>query len=234
MKHQISIIIPVYNEVARIGVLIDYLKQNASTENIADLIVVDGGSTDGSQNSIAKLENTALIPSKKGRAKQMNCGAKQATGNILYFLHADSFPPKHFDQYIIKAVENNNSAGCFIMRFNSKHWWLKLAGFLTQLPFKSCRGGDQSLFVTKSLFNTIGGFDESYTIYEDNDFISKLYARKQFVVIKKWLTTSARHYNSHGVWRLQYHFGVIHLKKWLGASPDKLHAYYLKHVNVKK
>lgn len=249
MKHQISIIIPTLNEVDNICNLLNYLLKNTSKENIADVIVVDGGSTDGTGNIIKNylsgraqsrpnedlsttLEETKikLLDSEKSRAKQMNLGAKNATGSILYFLHADSIPPKSFDTDIINQIKNNNQAGCFIMTFNSNHWWLKLAGQLTRLPFKSCRGGDQSLFITKSLFNTIGGFNENFKIYEDNDLISKLYAYKQFVVIQKWLITSPRHYNTNGIWRLQFHYWTIHLKKWLGASPEKLNQYYLKHV----
>jgi len=232
--NKISIIIPVLNEADNIANLLNHLLQNSSKENISEIIVVDGGSTDGSQNIISKFNNVTFIQSKKGRAKQMNLGAKNAFGNVLYFLHADSFPPKYFDKHIINQIDKNNTAGCFIMKFNSKHWWLKLAGQLTRLPFKSCRGGDQSLFITKSFFNTVGGFDESFKIYEDNDIISKLYIRKQFVVIQKWLTTSPRHYNTNGVWRLQFHYWAIHLKKWMGASPNQLNQYYLKYVSVKK
>ena len=234
MKHQISIIIPTLNEADNIENLLNHLLKNSSKENISEIIIVDGGSTDGSQNIISKFKKITLLNSPKGRAKQMNLGAKKATGNILYFLHADSFPPKSFDKHIINQVAKNNNAGCFIMKFDSKHWWLKLAGQLTRLPLKSCRGGDQSLFITKSLFNSIGGFNENFKIYEDNDLIAKLYARKQFIVIQKWLTTSPRHYNTNGVWRLQFHYWTIHLKKWLGASPNELNQYYLKYVSVKK
>ncbi len=234
MKHNISIIIPTLNEAENIGALLKHVAKNSSKEYISEIIVVDGGSTDGSQNIIANFENIRLFHSKKGRAKQMNLGAKKAWGSILYFLHADSLPPKNFDKLIIEQVKNNNHAGCFIMKFNSNHWWLKLAGLLTRLPFKFCRGGDQSLFITKSLFNNIGGYNENFKIYEDNDLISKLYARKQFVVIQKWLITSPRCYSTNGVWRLQFHYWTIHLKKWFGASPEKLNQYYLKYVSVKK
>lgn len=242
--NKISIIIPMLNEAENITNLLNHLLQNSSKENIAEIIIVDGGSTDGSQNIVNtffKLHSNStnkkqycLVETSKGRAKQMNTGAEFATGNILYFLHADSFPPNNFDKHIINQVEKNNNAGCFIMKFNSNHLWLKLAGFLTKLPWKSCRGGDQSQFITKTLFNTVGGFNEDYTIYEDNDLISRLYAKNEFVVIQKWLTTSARRYNSKGIWKLQYHFWVIHLKKWLGTSPNHLNEYYLKYVSVKK
>lgn len=232
--NKISIIIPVFNEADIIENTLNYLIKNASKKNISDIIIVDGGSTDHSKAIISKYKNVTLINSEKGRAKQMNKGAKIAQGDILYFLHADSIPPKKFDSYIITEIKKENLAGCFKMKFDSNHWWLKLAGWFTQFSWRISRGGDQSLFVTKQLFNTVGGFDEQFTIYEDNDLIAKLYKKKQFVVIQKWLTTSARCYNKNGVCKLQLHFGIIHLKKFLGASPNKLNQYYVKHVSVKK
>ncbi len=228
---KISIIIPVLNEAETISDLLEHLLKNSSKENIAEFIVVDGGSDDSTQEIVSKFTETKLLNSEKGRAKQMNLGAKQATGYILYFLHADSFPPKNFDQLIINGVEKGNPAGCFKMKFDSNHWWLKLAGWLTQFSWKACRGGDQSQFITKDLFKELNGFDESYSIYEDYDLINKLYSENQFTVIQKHLTTSARRYNNNGVWKLQYHFWTIYVKKFFGASPEELHQYYLNNIN---
>tara|TARA_R110002050_G_scaffold157357_1_gene285920 strand:+ start:12512 stop:13231 length:720 start_codon:yes stop_codon:yes gene_type:complete len=238
MKHRISIIIPVYNEAHTISALLNHLLRNASKENISEILIIDGGSNDGSQEIVQSFKppkdfEILLLNSEKGRAKQMNLGAKHAKGNILYFLHADSFPPKNFDSYIINQVNKGNQAGCFKMKFNSNHLWLKMTSWFTQFNWKSCRGGDQSLFITSLLFNKIGGFNEAFIIYEDNDFISKLYTHQQFVVIQEWLTTSARCYNTNGIFKIQYHFGIIHIKKWLGASPKMLNDYYKKHINVK-
>ena len=160
----------------------------------------------------------------------MNLGAKHATGSILYFLHADSFPPKDFDQFIVNEVQKGNQAGCFRMQFDSNHWWLRLASWLTQFSWRASRGGDQSQFITKTLFNDIGGYNENYIIYEDNILINELYARNEFTVINKKLITSARLYRKHGVWKLQYHFWTIYIKKWFGASADELLAYYKKYV----
>jgi len=254
---RISIIIPILNEAKTIGDLLEYLIQNSSPQNISEIIIVDGGSSDGSIECVSSfISNTkasktneslsgnqrksvldespglVLLQSAKGRAKQMNSGAQSATGDILYFLHADSFPPKQFDQYIIAEFQRGNSAGCFKMKFDHAHWWLVLAGWLTQFHWRACRGGDQSQFISKQLFKELGGFDEQFIIYEDNDLINKLYARNDFVVIQKWITTSARRYETQGIWKLQYHFWTIYIKKWLGASPEKLHQYYCKHIKV--
>ncbi len=227
---KISIIIPILNEAATIGKLLSHLQSSSSSNNIADLIIVDGGSSDGSQEIISNFNNVTLLNSGKGRAKQMNIGSRHASGEILYFLHADSFPPNNFDTLIIEEVSKNNRAGCFCMKFDSNHWWLQLAGWLTQFENRACRGGDQSQFITKKLFNELGGFDESFIIYEDNDLINKLYAHNEFTVIQHWLTTSARRYESNGIWKLQYHFWTIYVKKWFGASAEELHRYYKKHI----
>jgi len=263
-SNNISIIIPILNEAESIEHLLNHLLENSSKENIAEIIVVDGGSDDGSQDivnkfvtsnesnvSLSAVENKfdlyreadpetslglmnqtkiILIDSSKGRAIQMNIGSRFATGKILYFLHADSFPPKGFDKLIITEIQNGNKAGCFKMKFDYNHWWLQLASWLTQFRWRACRGGDQSQFITKKLFNEIGGFDENYTIYEDNILINELYKRKQFTIINKKLTSSARRYKKYGIWKLQYHFWTIYVKKWFGANAEELHAYYKKNI----
>ena len=227
----ISIVIPILNEAANIEKLLFHLIDNASLKNIQEIIIVDGGSTDGSQEIVESLDlKVRLIHSKKGRARQMNIGANVAQGKILYFLHADSFPPTHYDKFIIDEVKQNNQAGCFRLTFANTHWWLRLASWLTQFSWRACRGGDQSQFITKALFKDIGGFDENYSIYEDNILINELYKRKQFVVINKKIKTSDRLYKRHGIWKLQYHFWVIYVKKWFGASAEDLHKYYLKYI----
>lgn len=235
----ISIIIPVLNEEDSIQTLLHHLVKNSTTQQIAEIIVADGGSLDNTIPLVNEFSQSTsisvfLIPSEKGRAKQMNAGATKATGDILYFLHADSFPPKNFDSLIISEVKKGNPAGCFKMRFDSDHWWLRLASWLTHFSWRACRGGDQSQFITRSLFDEIGGYDESYVIYEDNILINELYARDSFVVIQEWLDSSARLYREKGIWYLQYHFWAIYVKKWFGADADELYAYYAKHIKSKK
>lgn len=230
IKTTISVIVPIFNEATTIVSLLNYLKKAGTSNAILETIVVDGGSTDNSLFLIANRTDITIIRSDKGRARQMNTGAQNAKGTVLYFLHADSYPPIGFDDEILLKIEAGKKAGCFRMKFDSNHWWLILMSLFTQLNSKRCRGGDQSLFVTKDIFLELGGFDEKYTIYEDNDFTNRLYDTVGFTVIQKWLTTASRLYKKQGVFKLQFHFMVIHYKKRTGANPESLYAYYCKYI----
>ncbi|WP_299678235.1 TIGR04283 family arsenosugar biosynthesis glycosyltransferase [uncultured Dokdonia sp.] len=233
---KISIVIPTLNEAENISRLLKHLDASKNPNTPIEIVIVDGKSEDNTpdiiQQYISKhsLHHITVITSPKGRAKQMNAGAAVAKGTVLYFLHADSFPPNGYDQYILNEVSKGNHAGCFRMRFDSNHWWLRLASWLTQFSWRACRGGDQSQFITKKLFEELGRYDERFIIYEDNDLINKLYARKEFVVINKKITTSSRRYKNNGIWKLQYHFWAIYVKKWFGASAEELHEYYKKKI----
>ena len=231
----ISIIIPVLNEAYTIESLLEHISENTSELSTIEILVVDGGSSDNTKALVQKYSgkssiNIKLITSEKGRAKQMNAGARVATKGILYFLHADSFPPKGFAKSIISEVERGNITGCFRLKFDDNHPLLKFSQWFTRFNFKFCRGGDQSLFITSTAFNSLGGYNESYTIYEDCEFINRLYDQIGFTVINDHITTSSRKYSKNGTWKLQFHFTVIHLKKWMGASPKKLYSYYDRYI----
>ncbi len=234
---KISIIIPILNEAATIGTLLSHLIASVSDygNNIGEILVVDGGSSDASHDivsDISKKETIHIkwISSDRGRAKQLNKGASSAQSEVLYFLHADSLPPMDFDRYILEEVEKGNEAGCFRMKFDDNHWWLRFLGWLTQFRSKRCRGGDQSQFITTTLFKHIGGYDEQFIVYEDNDLVERLFAINTFVIIPQDVITSARKYREIGVWRLQYHFLNIHMRKWMGASSEELYRYYKNKV----
>lgn len=231
----ISIIIPVFNESETITLLLRHISENASEKNISEIIVVDGGSNDGTVAKVFRYSETSdqniqLITSQKGRSVQMNAGAQVAAGKILYFLHADSFPPKNFDTQIISEVTKGNKAGCFRMKFDNDHPLLKFSQWFTRLNFTFCRGGDQSLFISKSIFVKLGRFNESYIVYEDCEFINRIYAQFTFTIIPDYVITSSRKYEIVGAWKLQYHFAVIHLKNKFGASPERLYQYYRKNI----
>lgn len=226
---EISIIIPVLNEAERLGILLPELGKRAETRAVAEIIVVDGGSGDGSAQ-VAERKGARVVHAPRGRALQMNAGARLASAKILYFLHADSVPPQGYDRWILQAMENGPQAGCFRLRFDPPHWFLDAFAWCTRINHPMCRGGDQSLFVPRSWFEESGGFDDAFQIYEDNDFIGRLYKNYTFRVMPACVTTSSRRYKKVGVFKLQYHYSIIHLKRILGAPPEALYRYYQKHI----
>ena len=229
---EISVIIPVLDEGERLDSLLPDLLKRAETTSLLEIIVVDGGSRDGSPE-VARRHNARVLEAPKGRARQMNAGARVANGELLYFLHADSLPPQGYDRLILQAMEAGPQAGCFRLRFNPPHWFLNAFAWCTRINHPLCRGGDQSLFVPRSWFRASGGFNERFRVYEDNEFIGRLYSGFSFKVLPAYVTTSSRRYNQLGIFRLQYHYTIIHLKRMLGASPEALYAYYQKRVTGK-
>ncbi|NNE75855.1 MAG: glycosyltransferase family 2 protein [Pricia sp.] len=205
-----------------------HLFKNSSSA-IQEILLVDGGSTDETL-SIARNYKVTVIHSEKGRSKQLNSGARKAQGDILYFLHADTLPPKGFDNSIIEAVENGHPTGCFQMKFDSKSRFLSFFAWFSRINHIICRGGDQSLFIAKKLFELSGGFNEAYRIYEDSEYIGRLYKITPFKILSQYVKTSARRYEERGKLTLQYHFGVIHLKNYLGAGPEHLYDYYKRKI----
>ncbi len=235
MSNKISIIIPTLNEAAGIITLLEHLDSSITGNHVSEVIIADGGSTDGTI-AIAgafKADHFTVITTTtpKGRARQQNHGARMAEEDILYFLHADSFPPYGFDQGIIDAVFTGYRCGCFRMEFDDEHLLLKCSQWFTRFNFPLCRGGDQSLFIRKDLFESLNGFNEDYVIYEDGEFHGRLYKKGiPFTVMKPAITTSARRYRENGFWKLQYHFTRVHLMHRLGHGPKELWRYYQKHI----
>ena len=225
----ISIIIPTYQEHESLDGFLKYLIANSSV-HIHEIIVVDATNCNLTRQ-ITKANGCLFLTPGKGRAVQMNAGAKKANGEVLYFLHADSYPPKHFDLAIMESIEQHNGAGCFYMGFDSKHPVLKASGWLTRFGSNWCRGGDQSLYIKKSLFKEIGGFNETCIILEDSEIIPRIKKETKFKVIPQKLTTSARRYRDNGVFRLQLLFGIIHVGYRMGISQNSLLEFYKKHIN---
>ncbi|MGX1931246.1 TIGR04283 family arsenosugar biosynthesis glycosyltransferase [Flagellimonas sp. 2504JD4-2] len=225
----ISIIIPVLNEEGFIGQVIQHLKETSDPSNIKEIICVDGGSHDKTME-VSMAYGTTVLQSKKGRARQMNFGARHAQGEILYFLHADTFTPKNFDSTILNAIDQGHESGCFRMQFDTKNPILRFFAWLSRINHTLCRGGDQSLFIKRKLFETNKGFNEDYLIYEDTEFITRLYQQTKFKVLPEAVITSARKYREKGWVKIQFHFGMIHLKNYLGAGPDELYRYYAKNI----
>ncbi|MCC5940533.1 MAG: TIGR04283 family arsenosugar biosynthesis glycosyltransferase [Balneolaceae bacterium] len=222
---KISIIIPAYNEEKNLQKLLPYLQANSSGY-VKEIIVVDGGSSDNTLMISKNLGALALNSPQKGRAAQMNYGAKHASADVLYFLHADSYPPKNFDRLIIFSIQNRTVAGCFLLRFDDDHPLLKFYSLFTALRTPYVRFGDQSLFVRRDVFEGIGGFRENLIVMEDQEIIHRLKRKGGFKLIDEQVKTSAKKYRENGVIRLQFIFSVIYLFYYAGASQETLiHIY---------
>lgn len=196
MSCSFSIIIPALNEAEGIGELLDYLHENTLGQT-TEIIVIDGGSTDNTLN-IAKEHGALVHQCEKGRALQMNKGAAVARNEVLYFLHADTYPPQNFLHLIAGFLDQGKGAGCFRLKFDHPHWFLKANAWFTRFSSVYLRFGDQSLFIKKSLFEQISGYDEQHVLMEDQEIIYRIKKKMRFGVIPASVTTSARKYLAYG------------------------------------
>ena len=230
---QINIIIPVFKEALAIGPLIKYLK-NCSGVSAQQIIVVDGGSTDNTISIVREAGVTAVASPKKGRAAQMNLGASLATGDVLYFLHADTYPPRDFVADIRNAVSKGFKAGCYRLAFDHPHWFLAANGWFTRFDVDASRFGDQSLFVTTEMFNNAGGFNESYIVLEDQELVKRLKKKARFTVIPKTVVTSARKYKENGIYKTQAIFFLIYVLYRIGFSQSAMVKTYRRFIRQDK
>ena len=229
---QISIIIPVYNEAENIGVLISYLTKY-QYNLVAEIIVVDAGSTDATLLIANKAGAQTVISPQKGRGAQMNYGASLAKGDILYFIHADSFPPASFASDIAAAVDNKFALGRYRTKFNSSKWYLKINAFFTRFDWFICMGGDQTLFITKKLFRETGGFKTGMLIMEEFEFVKRARTNERYKIFNKPAIISARKYDSNSWWRVQMANKQIVKMYKNGDSQDEMVSAYKKMLNYR-
>lgn len=164
-KQKISIIVPIYNEETTIEKLQEQLE---NLQGKCEIILVDGGSTDATLSMIRP--GFKVLHSEKGRANQMNLGAKESTGDILFFLHSDSELPKRPLEEI-KAVIKDHEAGCFGIAFNSRQFFMWTCRVISNHRIKDRKVmfGDQGIFITRELFFKAGMFP-ALPIMEDYQF----------------------------------------------------------------
>jgi rSAM/selenodomain-associated transferase 2 len=233
-RQGVSIIIPTFNEADGIAALLAYLWQEAAGDEALEIIIVDGGSTDATRALAQAAGARVLCSPQKGRAAQLNYGAEAAAEPILYFLHADSYPPTGFLADIRRALAAGAGSGCYRLAFDHPHWFLRANAWMTRFRLQFVRFGDQSLFVPKTLFQQVGGYRTDLLIMEDQEIVQRLWKRAPFWVLPQAVTTSARKYLDNGVYRLQGTFALLVLLYWLGVSQPRLVRVYRRLIRQTK
>ncbi|MDY6803019.1 MAG: TIGR04283 family arsenosugar biosynthesis glycosyltransferase [Cyanobacteriota bacterium] len=220
---KISVIIPVLNEASAIARTI------ASARVAADLeiIVVDGGSRDGTVETAESL-GVRVLQSPPGRAMQMNSGAREAGGEILLFLHGDTILPPEFDKSIRLALAKAKVvAGAFELKIEGTMGGLSIVEKMVnwrsrylQMPY-----GDQAIFLTSKIFWQIGGFPEM-PIMEDFELIRRLQRRGKIETLPMPVVTSPRRWQKLGVLRTTLINQLVIIAYFLGISPERLARWY--------
>ncbi len=194
-----------------------------------EIIVVDGGSTDGTPE-LAQPRADLVLHATTGRAKQMNAGAAVAKGEILCFLHADTRLPDGADGLIIDSLaRSRRSWGRFDVRITGKHPLLPVVAWMMnrRSQLTGIATGDQALFVTRSLFEAAGRYPE-IALMEDIAFSRQLKKYSPPVYITHRLTTSGRRWEQYGVWRTIVLMWRLRFAYWLGADPEQLAIRYAR------
>jgi len=225
----ISVIIPTYNEEKVLpGTLKSLFEQSGEFE----VFLVDGGSADRTCAIVAgmarspqasALSTVRLLTAPKGRASQMNAGAKQANGEWLLFLHADTVLPHRAIQRLNELeADREVQAGGFMHQFSGDDWRLKFISFLDN--FRCTRSriiyGDQALFVRRTLFEKLGGFPDQ-PILEDVAFCERLIKATEPLLLSPPVITDARKFLKMGVWRsfLRVLLIILHVEYGLPTLP---------------
>ncbi|WP_192879345.1 TIGR04283 family arsenosugar biosynthesis glycosyltransferase [Microbulbifer sp. A4B17] len=222
---QLSVIVPILNEKEQIAPLLRHLQDLQALEG-CEVIVVDGGSTDGSVETL-QPSGLQLVHAARGRAVQMNAGALVAKGYWLLFLHADSQLPREAFRSISGLEKENVHWGRFDIQIVGNSFWFPLIATLINLRsrFSGIATGDQAIFVRRSLFEAIGGFP-AQPLMEDVELSCRLRSYYRPHCFWKKVKTSGRRWEKFGVlrtillmWRLRFDY-------WRGVSAERLAKRY--------
>jgi rSAM/selenodomain-associated transferase 2 len=226
---QISIIVPTLNEAAGIRAALEALQPLRSRGH--DVIVVDGGSADGTSELARPLADRVIVGAPPGRACQMNAGAAEARGDVLLFLHADTALPRDADRLVLEGLASTRRLwGRFDVRIDGRHPLLPLIASL--MNFRSrmtgIATGDQAMFAWREAFLRAGGFPP-IPLMEDVALSRALGVLSQPLCLAERVTTSGRRWESRGVLRTVALMWWLRLRYVLGASPDRLAQLYGAH-----
>ncbi len=215
-------IIPVLNEAFNIAKTL----ASASEANV-EVIVVDGGSQDDTK-AVVESWGVKLLSAPAGRGRQMNAGARVASGKIFLFLHADTLLPKNFATMVIQALNQPNIvAGAFALRIEgqlpSLRWVEKGVNWRSRIfsfPY-----GDQAIFIKSEVFNQLGGFPD-LPIMEDFEMMRRLRRIGNILLLPATVVTSGRRWLTKGVFQTTLVNQVTIVAYLLGVSPERLAYWY--------
>ncbi len=221
----ISVVIPALNEAGNIRQTIASVRQQ---DEEAEIVVADGGSVDGTPE-IAQ-PHAQVIQCPRGRAVQMNAGARRTTGSVLLFLHADSrLAPGALARMRQTLDDPAIAGGSFTLVFDVDNVWLSFYAFCSTIDCLCFRYGDQGIFVRRAIFERMGGYAE-IPLMEDIDLMRRLPRYGRRALIRNYpVTTSARRFVEHGIIR-QEALNVALVAGWfLGVKPQTLAKWYAAH-----
>jgi len=223
---KISVIIPALNERNHLPVTLASLTH---MDLLHEVIVVDGGSTDGTREWLSQQQVSRVIDAERGRGAQLNAGARLATGDVLIFLHSDCLLPPDAPMHIMEALANDRVVGgCFLIRFAEQYprsLWLIALGINGRTLLTRTATGDQAIFVRRSAYELVGGF-AAWPLFEDIDLITRIKRLGRFVVQGRTVTISGRRWVTYGVWRTTVMMYALRAGYYVGVSPFRLKRWF--------
>lgn len=220
----LTIIVPVLDEAAGITGQLQALQPLRVRG--AEVIVVDGGSTDGTQALAAPFADR-VVSATRGRAVQSNAGARCASGDTLLFLHADTRLPVDADRLIAAALSSTRTWGRFDVRIAGLHPMLRVVAAMMNLRSRltGIATGDQGMFMTRAAFERCGGFP-TIALMEDITLSRALLRLSRPACLRERVITSGRRWERQGVWRTIALMWRMRLAYFLGADPARLATRY--------
>jgi len=228
---EISVIIPTLNEEEHVGRLIRHL---GDTSHHVEIIVADGRSTDRTREIAASLGAKVISVDRPSRPKQLNRGASIASAELYYFVHADTLPPKDYADQILQAVSDGKTFGSFRFRFDSDKRALAFNSWCTRIPVMMVRGGDQSLFIPRLLFERLAGYREDYIVMEDYDIMRRGKKLARFKLIQDDVLVSARKYDENPYWKVNLSNFIVFTLYYAGVHPRHLLSLYKRLIRHPK
>ena len=219
---KISIVIPTLNEAAALPGTLELLRALAGD---FEIVVVDGGSSDGTLD-LARRMGVRAVAGPRGRGAQMNHGASLATGDVLLFLHADTQLPRNAYALIADAMRDPElHGGCFRLGFDRPHLLLRFFAWCTRFSFRTIHFGDSAYFMRAEAFRASGGY-RAYPIMEDLDLWLRMSRGGKVAILDAAVVSSARRFSRCGIVRQQLRNMMLVLLFLMGVSPSTLHRFY--------